>query len=173
MAHLNSIFPIVPGERYHITVGILGFDKQFHDVNILADTGNDVTLLKASTAKQLGVDPQTLAANTFPVSGISGAPNPFKEIKTLVLFPGLRPTWITVGLAQQEDHLTENLLGRKDILDNGKYEISYDNDSVTIRERHINFNLGDGSEEGATQSANSLDSSYREGLGNIRLTNLI
>jgi len=167
-------YSVGSGEQPFIEPFFLGFDKQYHKIKVLADTGNDVTLIQRKTALEMGIDPVQLKANTFPVSGISGPPAEFKEIKTLVVFEKLRPTWVTVGLAQRDEDLVENLLGRKDLLDTGKYEFVYDNDSVDIRERHQNFNLSNGYNEWGTGSySQGLPSQTREKLSPVRQTDLI
>ena len=165
-------YSVSQGEQPFISPSILGFDRQWHSVKMLADTGNDVTLLMRSTALEMGIDPVRLNASTFPVSGISGGPAHFKEVKTLVAFTNLRPTWVTVGLAQREEDLVENLLGRKDLLDTGKYEFVFDEDSVDIREKHINVNLSNGYNEWGTGTP-ELPTRIRETMAPIRNTDLI
>jgi hypothetical protein len=115
---------------------IRGKDGQFHNITILADTGNDVTLLRTSTAMMLGFDPINEMGMTFPVGGITGAPQPFTKIWNLIQIGDLRPTYIRMGLAQMEMSLAEDLLGRQDVFDSGKFSITYDNMGVTFREKH-------------------------------------
>jgi len=144
--HSNSVavFPISPHDRYHFPLKIRGGDGQFHTITVLADAGNDVTLLRTSTAKQLGFDPATTQGEVFPVAGITAGPQPFTKIWNLIQIGDLRPTWVRMGLAHQEQSLAEDLLGRQDVYDSGKYEITYDADKVIFREKHAGTDITDG-----------------------------
>jgi len=126
-----------------VSIGMRGGDGQMHQVQVLADTGNDITLIKRSTAEMLGYNPDT-QGTPFPVAGITNDPQEFKKIWNLVkLGPRLRPVYIRMGMALKEESLAENLLGKLDILDNGRYEITYDLDSVIFKERHVNIHTSE------------------------------
>jgi len=148
-----------------ITIGMKGSDGQMHQVELLADTGNDITLVKRSTAESLGFNPD-VHGTSFPVAGITNDPQEFKKIWNLIkLGPELRPVWIRMGMAMREESLAENLLGKLDILDNGRYEITYDLDSVQFKERHINIHT-------STDYDDPLPTKQRESHRAVRYTPL-
>jgi hypothetical protein len=131
-----AFFPVPAGDRYHIPIKIRGKDGMLHDVVILADTGNDVTLLRTSTSNMLGFDPINEMGQVFPVGGITGDAQPFMKIWNLIQIGNLRPTYIRMGLAEREESLMEDLLGRQDVFDSGKYSVTYDNMGVSFQEKH-------------------------------------
>lgn len=136
--HSNTIatFPVAPHDRYHMPIMIRRKDGRFQKIMILADAGNDVTLLKLSTSRMLGFEPMMEMGDTFPVGGITGGPQTFKKIWNSCMIGNLRPMQVRMGLAYQEESLAEDLLGRQDIFDSGKLEITYDEKGVSFREKH-------------------------------------
>lgn len=143
-----------------------GKDGQFHQIIILADSGNDVTLLRLSTSNMLGFDPPNENGMAFPVGGITGAPQIFTKIWNLIQIGNLRPTYVRMGLAHMEESLAEDLLGRQDIFDSGKYSIAYDNMGVTFKELHSPMDLATSS---YTQVGNEgISHSLREAFRRIR-----
>jgi len=142
-------FTIPVGEQYHIDLGMLGMDGKMHKLKILADTGNDITLLKRETAEDmLGINPDQFPEDTiFPIIGITDTPVYAKEITNMIQFGDLRPVWVRMGIITERGIFSEDLLGRKDILDNGLYEVVYDQDSVEFREKHINVTLPSAEQE--------------------------
>lgn len=126
-------FSIAPHDRYHVKVKIRNKQGQMQEITALMDAGNDVTLLRNSTSRQLGYDPQNEPGEVFPVGGITGGPQQFKKIVTLLQFGNMTPIQAHIGLAYQEKSLAEDLIGRQDIFD--RYEIDYTGNSVTVKEK--------------------------------------
>lgn len=128
--------PIQKGGRYYGNVDILGPDGQFHSVRCLIDSGNDITILTRSTAQSIGYNPDTISSR-FHVKGINGEAREFAEVETKIKpCSTFIPLDASMGLAIQQDSLSDNLLGRSGIFDSGKIEVVYDHDSITFREKH-------------------------------------
>ena len=106
-----------------------------HNVDIIYDPGADVCMLTAQTTRQLGLDPEQMPGRIFPVSGITGAGQPFREIKNLIQIGDLTPIWIPMGLAFEEQSLPENLLGRRGVTDSGLYQVIQDESGLTFQEK--------------------------------------
>jgi Aspartyl protease len=121
--------------KYYITVKILGADNQrWIGVRLIADTGNDVTLLTKNTADMLGFHEGM--GTLLQVSGIrKGMISRFEQINTYIQLGDLTPVNATIAYALDDDSLQENLLGNKGILASGNFEFRYDNDSLTIYDR--------------------------------------
>lgn len=117
--------------KYYITIQVLGGDGNFHPVKVIADTGNDVTLLTKATADYLGLNPNF--GSLLEVSGIrEGMVSRFKKIKTHIQLGDLNPIIAEIGFALDTDSLQENLLGNKGILGSGHFNFIYKKDSLTI-----------------------------------------
>jgi len=106
-----------------------------HQIEIIYDPGADVCMLTAQTSRQLGFDPEQMPGRVFPVSGITGSGQPFREIQNLIQIGDLTPIWIPMGLAFEEKSLPENLLGRRGIMDSGVYQIIQDETGITFQEK--------------------------------------
>lgn len=107
---------------------------------ILGDVGSDVTLLKTSEAMRLGYN-LDMIYDSFPVQGISGDPQEFKEISTWVQIGGMRPLYAPIGFATTTQGLEENLLGNRGILDTGQIEAIYTNVGVLYRAARPNIHI--------------------------------
>jgi len=105
-----------------------------HQINIIFDPGDDITLLTRKTADSLGLNPETMPGSTFPVTGITGAGQPFKKINNLIQIGELSPIYIPMGLAFQPESLAEDLLGRKGVMD-GPYQTVIEPQGLTFVER--------------------------------------
>jgi hypothetical protein len=107
----------VNGGRPYITIDIQGTDGQFYPVKGILDSGNDITLLTPETSAKLGL---TGGASTFNVKGIGNKPMVFTNTDLLMRVQNTEPVTIPAG-AQipqgNDDHLRDNLFGRKGILD--------------------------------------------------------
>jgi len=128
-------FDISSGKRPHIMVDILSADDRWVPVRLLADTGNDVTLLNEKTAQDLGLTtPEILArAVPFKVQGIAAAPMDFMMIKRPVRMGGsTTPIEIKIGVGP----LRENLLGREDVLD--KFEMTFTKSKLKLTQLRDN-----------------------------------
>lgn len=139
-------FNIAPHDRYHVKVKVRNKMGQMQEITALMDSGNDLFLIRNSTARKLGFDPPNEQGEVFPVGGITGGPQQFKKIQNLIQFGDMTPIMVHMGLAYQEKSLAEDLVGRTDIFD--RYEVDYTGDSITIKERHmpLDLSLGDGSQ---------------------------
>lgn len=128
----NFSYKINKGQRYYITIKMRNAHGQFVPVNILADSGNDITILTKRTARSLGYDTNKMPnASSFHVKGINGDSAEFKEIMTDVIL-GNVPLRIPVGLATRDQDLSDNLLGRTGVVDSGMVALAFDDDSVDI-----------------------------------------
>lgn len=166
MTGLSASFAVNIGAPYHIEIQILGMDSQMHPVKILADTGNDITLITRETAQNiLGINPDIIQGGTeFDVFGIDpNTPVVAKEINNMIRLGSLRPVFIPMGIVSEFGAFAEDLLGRRGLLDNGLYEVVYDEDSVDFREKHINMNMGN-----TEDIMYKPDSRTRESFRNIR-----
>ena len=127
--------PIQKGGRYYGNVDILGPDGRYHSINALIDSGNDITILTRSTSESIGFNPDAIKSR-FYVKGINGEAREFSEVPTKIKPCGnFTPMDASIGLAIQQDSLSDNLLGRSGIFDSGKIEVIYDSDSITFREK--------------------------------------
>lgn len=128
----SAFFPLGDDKRYHIDIKVLRADNTcmqpvqcMAQIKILADVGADVTLLTNTEAKKLGYN-LDMIYDQFPVAGINGKPNEFKQIDTWVQIGEMEPIFCPVGLAAQADGLYENLLGNKGLVGSGKITAHYD-----------------------------------------------
>ena len=131
----SVVHDISSGKRPHIMVDILDANDRWVPVRLLADTGNDVTLLNQKTAEGLGLtSPEMLARSVaFKVQGIAAAPMDFMMIKRPVRMGGsTTPIEIKIGIGP----LRENLLGREDVLD--KFEMKFTKSKLTLTQLRDN-----------------------------------
>jgi hypothetical protein len=145
VTHISHSFMVPLGKAHHIPIQFLGMDGKMHEIKLLADTGNDITLITRETAQnKLGINPDTIPPGTeFDVFGINpNQPIVAKEITNMIKIGGLRPVWIPMGIVAEFGAFAEDLLGRRGLLDNGLYSITYDEDSVDFNEKHMNLNMG-------------------------------
>lgn len=117
--------------KYYISVNILGGDGDYKPVTVIADSGNDITLLTQSTANQLGLHPSI--GTLLEVSGIQeDMVSRFKKINTYIQIGNFAPVIAEIGFALDNNSLQENLLGNKDILSSGKFKFTFSSDKLTI-----------------------------------------
>lgn len=120
----SQIFNTRGSLRPFIDVGVGGADGTFHNVNMMVDTGNDVTLIKRSEAARLGLKGGT----PFQVSGISGKAQTFHMVRAPIRIGSLPAKTVRIGIGDVPD----NLLGREDI--SKDYTISFrGNDSIEFQ----------------------------------------
>lgn len=129
----SAFFPVDASGKYRIDIEIRTGSGSMQSMNILFDTGNDITIIKTSDGQRLGLD--TESGTAFMVGGINGPGQAFVKIKNLIRIKGLNPIWIPMGIAQDEGSLYENLMGRAGILDSGIYEIRQDERGITFIEK--------------------------------------
>lgn len=118
---------------YHITVNIQNARGGWTPVKAISDSGNEISIFKRDVLDSLGFNPNQ--GQDFNVSGINGARRPFKKFQLNVKIGTLAPTKVTIGFAMNPGDLAENLLGNKDIVKSGKYEVKYSGDKVTYTQR--------------------------------------
>src|ERR1041385_4343230 len=106
---MRTTFSTAGQLRPFINVGVQGADGQFKNINMMVDTGNDVTLIKKDEARRLGLNPD--AGQSFSVSGISGVPQTFKMLTRQIKIGSLPARTVRIGIGDVPD----NLLGREDI----------------------------------------------------------
>ncbi len=107
----NFTYNVSAGQRYFITIKIKNASGGFSPVRVLADSGNDITILTHNTARSLGYDTSKMNdVSSFHVKGINGQPAEFKEINTQVIIGNI-PLIIPIGLATKDEDLSDNLLG--------------------------------------------------------------
>lgn len=135
------------GSRPYITVDVQGMDGQFHPIKGILDTGNDITLLMPSAAQELGISPMN-GQGTFNVKGIGAKPMVFTNVTLLMRVKGTQPVPIRAGAQipqMGDDHLRDNLFGRKDLLDN--FDILMSKGSIEL---HQTANAGGANSIGMT-----------------------
>jgi hypothetical protein len=131
----SAWFPKHEGGNYRIPLQIQSAHGSMTEIPIIFDTGNDITLLKADTAQHLGYDPHNMEGHVFPVTGITGAGQPFRKVSVMIRIGQLRPIMIEMGMALQQESLAEDLFGRKDVMD-GAYTVSQDEQGIAFTEKH-------------------------------------
>lgn len=97
---------------------------------MLADTGNDITLITPSIANDLGIDYKK-EGKPFLVAGISGNPTTYYMIRRLVQFGNLTPTVFRIGVGA----VPISLLGREDTA--AKYSIKFEGNKIVFSEMGI------------------------------------
>ena len=95
-AHQNAVFSFTPSQRPWITVGLMGDDRQFHQVKLMVDSGNDLTLISHETAAEIGLDVRR--GEAFNVAGISQQAQEFVQLQTMLKIGGFRPIPIHLGV---------------------------------------------------------------------------
>lgn len=160
---IEHSFKIKTGDRYHVTMGILGMDSKMHEIPILFDTGNDVTLITRETAEGvMKLSPDLIDPSAgFPVYGITDKPVTALKIRNMIKLGPLRPVWIEMGIVAEKGAFAEDLIGRRCLLDNGLYSVTYDEDSVDIREKHMMFNAGSGSDFDLDKPGSEIKEAFR------------
>lgn len=119
---------------YPVTVQVQNAMGGMTPIQMLADTGNQSTILKLEEAQKLGLD--LSQGEPFMVGGINGEPTEFRRFKLWIRLGNLDPLQIKIGFSTTPDGLIENLLGNEDILTSGKIEARYGKDGVTYVEAH-------------------------------------
>ena len=150
MQMLGSYTASSNGDRlFPVTVQIQNEFGGFTPVTALSDTGNEQSIFRREVADQLGLD--LSQGESFKVAGINGQGREFKKFKRLVKIGTLQPIMVTIGFAVDADGLVENLLGNSDILNSGKFEVTYDQNGVTYRQKALTARVSDCSTYGDEQ----------------------
>lgn len=124
--------------RPHINIKIMGGDGVWRDLKILADSGNDITLLNATDGarNRLGMGP----GESFGVEGIADSPRNYKMAETWIKIGDLNPIKIPLGVETGQQQLDDSLLGREGAME--KYTIVYTGDQVIFLEKATGESCG-------------------------------
>jgi hypothetical protein len=121
------------GNLYPVTIQIQNAFGGWTNVTCYSDTGNEISIFKREIADQLGLKLQE--GQDFNVAGINGGARQFKKFKRWVKIGNLNPFQITIGFATKHGDLMDNLLGNKDLLKSGKFQVTYDHNTVTFTQK--------------------------------------
>lgn len=135
------------GQKKEVMVKVGNAQGQLTPIKMIMDSGNDISLLTASTAKQLGLYNPNIG-ETIHVSGIAGGGQEFKMFRNWIQFGNMRPIQVNMGFALRDESLPVNLVGNKDIIDSGNYTLVMDEDSIELHEKmpigNIDMRFGGG-----------------------------
>jgi hypothetical protein len=136
MSTLPSFTTNTTGDRlYPITIHIQHAKGHFTPVRCLSDTGNEISIFKREVADELGLNMQD--GERFKVAGINGQGREFRRFKLMIKIGDLQPIRATIGFAMNKGDLVENLLGNADVLKSGKFQVTYDKDTVTYTQKAL------------------------------------
>ena len=122
------------GQKKEVMVKVGNSQGQLVPIKMIMDSGNDISILTAQTAKQLGLYNPNVG-ETISISGIAGGGQEFKMFKNWIQFGNMRPIQVNMGFALRNESLPVNLVGNKDILDSGHYTLIMDEDSIELHEK--------------------------------------
>lgn len=115
-------------ESQKITIGFLNASRSgFSSIQVLADTGSDITLISREDGERLGFRPSA-TGDKFGVGGVGAGALGFAKFTTMVKIGNLNPIQINFGVAEQYGALRDNLLGRENIL--SKFDVTYSENQV-------------------------------------------
>ena len=126
-------------DRPIINIKILGGDGTWHDMKILADSGNDITLLNASDGARLKLG-YTPGGETFAVEGIADATRNFSMVETWIQIGTLKPIKIPLGVEHPPQQLEDSLLGRDRCME--RYIVVYTGQQVVFIEKETGESCG-------------------------------
>lgn len=135
LKQIRSIELIGPEPVYDI-VGVENTERFVGNGFLLHNSGNEISIFKREVLDQLGFDINR--GEDFNVAGINGPGRQFKKFRLMVKIGTLQPVLITIGFAVKKGDLVENLLGNKDVLKSGKFQVVYTGDSVTYTQKSLN-----------------------------------
>jgi hypothetical protein len=134
---IGSYTTSTQGDRlYPITIQIQNRHGGWTPVRALSDTGNEISIFKKEVAEELGLNMED--GEHFKVAGINGQGREFRRFKLMVKIGNLEPIRATIGFAMNKGDLVENLLGNADVLKSGKFQVTYDKDTVTYTQKALN-----------------------------------
>lgn len=122
------------GQKKEVIVKVGNSQGQLVPIRMIMDSGNDISILTAQTAKQLGLYNPNVG-ETISISGIAGGGQEFKMFPNWIQFGNMKPIQVKMGFALRDESLPVNLVGNKDILDSGKYTLVMDEDSIQLHEK--------------------------------------
>lgn len=130
---INTYTSRSSGNLYQIQVQIQNAFGGWTPTTAISDSGNEISIFKREVLDELGLNPAQ--GQDFNVSGINGPGRKFKKFKLWVKIGTLKPVQITIGFAMNKGDLVENLLGNKDVVKSGKFEVKYSGDGVTYTQK--------------------------------------
>lgn len=122
------------GEKKEIIVNVMNPQGQMVPIRMVFDTGNDISILTAQTAKQLGWYNPNLGEK-ISISGIAGGGQEFNVFPNWIQFGNMRPIKVKMGFALRDESLPVNLVGNKDIIDSGQYSVTMDDSKIELHEK--------------------------------------
>lgn len=132
---INSYSSKSSGNLFSVQIQIQNAHGGWTSTSAISDSGNEISIFKREVLDQLGFDPRR--GEDFNVSGINGPGRKFKKFKLWVKIGTLQPVQITIGFAMNKGDLVENLLGNKDVVKSGKFEVKYSGDNVTYTQKAL------------------------------------
>jgi intein/homing endonuclease len=136
-------------EQVFDIVGVEETEKFVVNGVLVSNTGNEISIMKREVADSLGLHLNN--GEHFKVAGINGEGREFRRFKLWVKIGSLHAIQITVGFAVKHGDLAENLLGNADVLKSGKFEVTYNKDSVTYTQKALSARVSSASSHYETQ----------------------
>lgn len=130
----SFVAPTKKGQKKEILVKVMNSNGQMVPIKAIFDTGNDLSILTAQTARQLGLYHPN-RGEAIHVSGIYGGGQEFRMFPNWIQLGNMRPMKIKMGFAVNSESLPVNLIGNKDILDSGNFTVMMDEDTIAIHEK--------------------------------------
>jgi len=126
----NAVFTVHEEyQRPFVTLKFLHANKkQWVPIKLLADTGNDTTLISKEDGIRLGFNPDVMQGDPVGVRGVGEGTSDFEKFYTSVQIENFPPVNIPVSIAAKAGQLSDNLLGREGILN--RFNITYTGDRV-------------------------------------------
>lgn len=135
---------------YPIVIHIRNTHGGWTPVQCISDTGNEISIFKREVADSLGLN--LSQGERFNVAGITGSGNEYRRFKLQVKIGNLQPIVATIGFAVNHGQLVENLLGNADILKSGKFQVTYDGNSVTYTQKALSARVATCSKHDSEQT---------------------
>lgn len=128
----NAVFTVhEEHQRPFVTLNFLHKNgTQWVPIKVLADTGNDTTLLSKEDGIRLGFNPDVLQGDPVGVRGVGEGTSDFEKFMTQVQIENFPPVAIPISVAAKPGQLSDNLLGREGILN--RFNITYTGNSVVF-----------------------------------------
>jgi hypothetical protein len=140
--HQNAAFTVSGKERRpHVMIKMIGGDARWHDVNVLADQGNDITLLTQADGHATGLSQKAKReGQPFSVQGIASSQSTFNMTKTWIQIGDLAPIEIPLGVEDGQVQLEDSLLGREGAME--RYVMVYTGDKVIFVDKQTSQSCG-------------------------------
>lgn len=111
--------------RPYATVFLQSVDGNYYPVRMLADSGNDVTLITHEAARMLGLRQEM--GQPFSVEGVApGVMTQFMLFQVPMRIGNYQPFYATIGVGD----VSQNLLGRRDVF--SRFDVTYTADKQVV-----------------------------------------